>query len=92
MHGEIDAVPAHATMGVVNNLVMFDQHAKQNRITSVVPDLATEWSCSEDGTELTFAPSVTVLDIHFVVGPKLSATASAAASSTSLRWRETPRR
>src|SRR6202162_96819 len=41
-------------MGVFNNLVMFDQHAKQNSITSVVPDLATGWSWSEDGTELTF--------------------------------------
>src|SRR6202047_447770 len=41
--------------GVFNNLVMFDQHAKQNSITSVVPDLATGWSWSEDGTELTFA-------------------------------------
>src|SRR6266513_4700987 len=29
MHEEIDAVPARATMGVFNNLVMFDQHAKQ---------------------------------------------------------------
>src|ERR1700738_3978732 len=55
MHEEIDAVPARATMGVFNNLVMFDQHAKQNSITSVVPDLATGWSSSEDGTELTFA-------------------------------------
>jgi hypothetical protein len=44
MHEEIDAVPARATMGVFNNLVMFDQHAKQNSITSVVPDLATGWS------------------------------------------------
>jgi len=41
-------------MGVFNNLVMFDQHVKQNSITSVVPDLATGWSWSEDGTELTF--------------------------------------
>src|SRR5580692_5187746 len=51
----LDAEPARATMGVFNNLVMFDQHAKQNSITSVVPDLATGWSWSEDGTELTFA-------------------------------------
>jgi peptide/nickel transport system substrate-binding protein len=52
MHEEIDAVPARATMGVFNNLVMFDQHVKQNSIKSVVPDLATGWSWSEDGTEL----------------------------------------
>jgi peptide/nickel transport system substrate-binding protein len=41
-------------MGVFNNLVMFDQHAKQNSLQSIVPDLATGWSWSEDGTELTF--------------------------------------
>jgi hypothetical protein len=38
--------------GVFNSLVMFDQHVKQNSIKSVVPDLATGWSWSEDGTEL----------------------------------------
>jgi hypothetical protein len=42
-------------MGVFNNLVMFDQHPKQNSLGSIVPDLATGWSWNEDGTELTFA-------------------------------------
>ena len=41
-------------MGVFNNLVLFDQHVPQNRVQSIVPDLATSWSWSEDGTELTF--------------------------------------
>ena len=41
-------------MGVFNNLVMYDQHVKQNSLQSIVPDLATSWSWSEDGTELTF--------------------------------------
>jgi peptide/nickel transport system substrate-binding protein len=41
-------------MGVFNNLVMFDQHVKQNSLQSIVPDLATGWSWNEDGTELTF--------------------------------------
>src|SRR5438132_321881 len=41
-------------MGVFNNLVLFDQHVPQNRVESIVPDLATRWSWSEDGTELTF--------------------------------------
>jgi peptide/nickel transport system substrate-binding protein len=41
-------------MGVFNNLVLFDQHEPQNRVESIVPDLATSWSWSEDGTELTF--------------------------------------
>jgi peptide/nickel transport system substrate-binding protein len=40
-------------MGVFNNLVMFDQHVKQNSLQSIVPDLATGWSWSEDGTTLT---------------------------------------
>jgi peptide/nickel transport system substrate-binding protein len=54
MHEEVDAVPARAMMGVFNNLVMFDQHAKRNSMQSIVPDLATGWSWSEDGTQLTF--------------------------------------
>jgi peptide/nickel transport system substrate-binding protein len=37
-------------MGVFNNLVLFDQHVPQNRVESIVPDLATSWSLSEDGT------------------------------------------
>src|SRR5229473_7925489 len=41
-------------MGVFNNLVLFDQHVAQNRVESIVPDLATSWSWSEDGTELSF--------------------------------------
>jgi peptide/nickel transport system substrate-binding protein len=54
MHEEVDAVPARAMMGVFNNLVTFDQHVKQNSSQSIVPDLATGWSWSEDGTQLTF--------------------------------------
>jgi peptide/nickel transport system substrate-binding protein len=42
-------------MGVFNNLVVFDQHVKQNSLQSIVPELATSWSWNEDGTELTFA-------------------------------------
>src|ERR687883_384248 len=37
-----------------NNLVMYDQHVAQNSPSSIVPDLATGWSWSEDGKELTF--------------------------------------
>jgi peptide/nickel transport system substrate-binding protein len=50
---EVDANPARATMGLFNNLVMFDQHVKQNSMQSILPDLAAGWSSSEDGTELT---------------------------------------
>jgi peptide/nickel transport system substrate-binding protein len=40
-------------MGVFNNLVIFDQHVPQNSLQSIVPELATSWSWSEDGKELT---------------------------------------
>jgi peptide/nickel transport system substrate-binding protein len=42
------------TMGVFNNLVIFKQDEPQNTPDSIVPELATEWRWSEDGTELTF--------------------------------------
>ena len=42
-------------MGVFNNLIMFDQHVKQDSLASIVPDLATSWTWNEDGTALTFA-------------------------------------
>jgi peptide/nickel transport system substrate-binding protein len=38
-------------MGVFNNLILFDQHVKQNSLQSIVPDLATSWSWSEDRPE-----------------------------------------
>ena len=41
-------------MGVFNNLVIYKQDEPQNSMNSIVPDLATSWSWSEDGTELTF--------------------------------------
>jgi len=41
-------------MSVFNNLVIYKQDVKQNSIDSIVPELATEWSWSEDKTELRF--------------------------------------
>jgi len=41
-------------MGVFNNLVLYEQDEPQNSLKSIVPELATEWSWSEDGTRLTF--------------------------------------
>jgi len=41
-------------MGVFNNLVLYDQHVRQNSLQSIVPDLAESWAWNEDGTELTF--------------------------------------
>jgi ABC-type transport system substrate-binding protein len=52
IHEEITIYAEGPTMGVFNNLVMFDQRVKQNSLSSVVPDLATGWSWNEDGTEL----------------------------------------
>jgi len=51
---EATIVSERPMMGVFNNLVMFDQHVKQNSLNSIVPDLATGWSWNEDGTELIF--------------------------------------
>jgi peptide/nickel transport system substrate-binding protein len=53
IHEEATFVAEGPMMGVFNNLVMFDQHVKQNSQDSIVPDLATGWSWNEDGTELT---------------------------------------
>src|SRR5438045_5763617 len=41
-------------MAVFNNLVLFKQDVPQNRIDTIVPDLATKWSWNADTTELTF--------------------------------------
>ena len=41
-------------MGVFNNLIMYKQDQAQNSLDTIVPDLATEWSWSDDGTKLTF--------------------------------------
>src|SRR6202048_3308467 len=54
IHEEATIYAVRPMMGVFNNLVMFDQQVKQNSLKSIVPDLATNWSWSEDGTELTF--------------------------------------
>src|SRR6184192_2008213 len=54
IHEESTIVAEGPMMAVFNNLVMFDQHIAQNRLDTIVPDLASEWSWSEDGTTLTF--------------------------------------
>ena len=50
----VNPLAARTMMPVFNNLVMFDQHAKQSRLDAIVPDLATSWTWNEDATELTF--------------------------------------
>src|SRR5215469_14139971 len=54
IHEESTIAVLGPMMGVFNNLVMFDQHVKQNRFESIVPDLASTWSWNEEGTKLTF--------------------------------------
>src|SRR5271168_4710754 len=49
----VNPLAQRATMGVFNNLVMFDQHVKQSSLQSIVPDLSTSWSWNEEGTALT---------------------------------------
>jgi peptide/nickel transport system substrate-binding protein len=51
---ESTAAVNRPAMGVFNNLVVFKQDEPQNTFDSIVPELATGWTWSEDGTELTF--------------------------------------
>jgi peptide/nickel transport system substrate-binding protein len=54
IHEEATIAGQGPMMGVFNNLVMYDQHIAQTSLKTIVPDLATSWSWSEDGKELTF--------------------------------------
>src|SRR3954454_347518 len=54
IHEETTVVAERPMMGVMNNLVIFDQHVAQNSLATVLPDLATDWAWDEDGTRLTF--------------------------------------
>src|SRR5215468_4391835 len=54
LHEEATGAALRPMMGVFNNLVMYDQQVAQNSPDSIIPDLATGWSWSEDGKELTF--------------------------------------
>jgi peptide/nickel transport system substrate-binding protein len=54
IHEESTIATLGPMMGVFNNLVMYDQHVKQNSLSSIVPDLAESWTSNEDGSVLTF--------------------------------------
>jgi len=41
-------------MGVFNNLVLYDRHIARSSLETTRPELATEWSWSQDRTQLTF--------------------------------------
>src|SRR5215471_9027332 len=54
LHEEVTWAALGPAMGLFNNLVMFDQHVAQASFSSIVPDLATEWSWDSSKTELWF--------------------------------------
>ena len=54
IHEEATVVSQGPMMPVFNNLVLFDQHVRQNSAQSIVPELATSWSWNEDKTQLKF--------------------------------------
>jgi peptide/nickel transport system substrate-binding protein len=54
IHEEATIYAQAPMMGVFNNLIMFDQQTRQGTLESIVPDLASSWSWSADGTALTF--------------------------------------
>ncbi len=41
-------------MGVMNNLIMYDQSKATNSLDTIVPDLAESWAWNGDKTKLTF--------------------------------------
>jgi ABC-type transport system substrate-binding protein len=54
IHEEVTYATDVPMMGLFNNLVMYKQDEPRNSLQSIVPDLATSWSWSEDGIRLTF--------------------------------------
>ena len=54
IHEEAQYSTVVPMMGVFNNLVMYKQDEPKNSLKSLMPDLATRWSWSEDGLRLTF--------------------------------------
>src|SRR5438067_9849398 len=54
IHEEATISTVAPTMAVFNNLILFNQHEKQNRMEFIEPELAESWNWSEDGKALTF--------------------------------------
>lgn len=54
IHEEATISTVMPFMSIYNNLVVFDPATKQNSSDHIVPDLATEWTWSNDGKDLTF--------------------------------------
>ena len=54
IHEEATISTVAPMMSVFNNLVLFRQNEKQNRLDVIEPELAESWSWSEDYTRLSF--------------------------------------
>src|SRR5947209_8323258 len=54
IHEEVTISTNVPMMGVFNNLVLYDQHVSRPSLQSIVPELATNWSWSDDAKTLTF--------------------------------------
>src|SRR5437879_4212691 len=54
IHEEATISTVMPFMSVYNNLVIFDPKSRQNAPDHIVPELATEWAWTADGTNLTF--------------------------------------
>src|SRR3977135_4420914 len=54
IHEEATVSVAVPFMPLYNNLVMFDQHAPKNSLSTIVPDLAISWEWTADNTKLVF--------------------------------------
>ncbi|MGC1887811.1 MAG: ABC transporter substrate-binding protein [Stellaceae bacterium] len=54
IHEEATICAVAPFMGVFNNLVLFNQHEKQNRLDLIEPELAESWKWNDDYTRVNF--------------------------------------
>src|SRR5437764_14338153 len=54
IHEEATISAVAPFMGVFNNIVLFNQHEKQNRVDLIEPELAEDWKWNEDFTRIGF--------------------------------------
>src|SRR5712672_4027817 len=54
IHEEATISAVAPFMGVFNNLVLFNQHEKQNRLDLIEPELAEAWKWNDDFTRVSF--------------------------------------
>ena len=70
IHEETTVVAERPMMAVMNNLVLFDQHVKQNSLSVIMPELATDWAWDEDGTA-TAEGTMAVREVNRALGLSL---------------------